>query len=366
MRSLARGLAALGTLALVLLVLAADASAQSTNVMVLGLTSLEGDDAFASDLSAAVRRAAGQVRGWAVPQRDVLLSQLEIALGCEAAELSCVQQLAETVAAQRLVYGTVERSPTGAGRYDFRVRIQLYDVATRSVLRSIDERVPSGRTDIDDLRGPARRWVGILAESVPPEEQPGAPGDARPGSDDPSIEAPDVEAAPEDGSEASGGLRGQDASTTSGGDDLGRLNWPAFALLAVGVGSAVAWIVAGLEAQTNQRTVATFRDPDGDGTSTLVAAPGETNLSICNPANVAANTGGDPARAAPINGACSSSAEVLQFVFMGAAVLAGAAGAGLLAANGFVTPAQEPDRVSLRLLPRASLQGGWLGLELTF
>jgi hypothetical protein len=51
---------------------------------------------------------------------------------------------------------------------------------------------------------------------------------------------------------------------------------------------------------------------------------------------------------------------------MGAAVLAGAAGAGLLAANGFVTPAQEPDRVSLRLLPRASLQGGWLGLELTF
>ena len=49
---------------------------------------------------------------------------------------------------------------------------------------------------------------------------------------------------------------------------------------------------------------------------------------------------------------------------IGIAILA--AGIGLLAANGFMAPAPESDRVSIRLIPRASLQGGSLGLELTF
>ena len=367
MRSSARALSALGTLAIVLFALAGVARAQATNVVVLGLTSLEGDDAFAANLSGALRQAASQVRGWSVSDRDVLLSQLELANGCEASDLACVQQIANTVGAQRLVYGTIQRSDASGARYDFVIRIHLYDTATNTILRSLDERLPSSRSDIDDVREPARRYASTLAEGagtsasssdvgLPPEGQEiGSGGGEGSGGEQGSGVS--------EGSGAEQGSGGEQSS--GGGDDIGRLNWPAFALIAVGLGSAVAWILAGLDAQTNQQTVARFRDPDGDGTSTLRAAPGVSDLSICNPANVAANTDG-PGQAASVNGACSSPAEILQFVFMGTAIVAGAAGIGLLAANGFMAPAPESDRVSIRLIPRASLQGGSLGLELTF
>jgi uncharacterized membrane protein YgcG len=360
MRSLARALSALGTLAIVFFALAGAARAQTTNVVVLGLTSIEGDDSFAANLSGALRQAASQVRGWAVSDRDVLLSQLELATGCEASELSCVQQIANTVGAQRLVYGTIQRTEPSDGRYNFRVRIHLYDTATNTLLRSLDERLPSSRTDIDDLREPARRFASTLAEGagtaatstdvgLPPEGQQLEDGGAGTGGEQGG-----------GGEQGSGGEQtsGSEQSSGGGGDDIGRLNWPAFGLIAVGLGSAVAWILAGLDAQTNMQTVSTFR-----GTNPRAAA-GASDLSICNPQNVAANEMG--ARADEINGACSSPAEILQFVFMGTAIIAGAAGIGLLAANGFISPAPESDRVSIRLLPRASLNGGSLGLELTF
>src|SRR5689334_2934443 len=55
----------------------ATARAQET-VVVLGLTSLEGDDEYARNLSGALRHAATAVRGWSVSERDVALSQMEL------------------------------------------------------------------------------------------------------------------------------------------------------------------------------------------------------------------------------------------------------------------------------------------------
>lgn len=359
MRSLVRGLYAFLMLGLVQLGagLAANvAHAQTTNIVVLGLTSLEGDDTFATNLSGALRQAASQVRGWTVSDRDVPLSQLELATGCDASELSCVQQIANTVGAQRLVYGTIQRQDQGGGRFDFVIRIHLYDTASNSIIRSLEEHLPSSRSDIDDLREPARRYATTLAEGagtattggggLPPEGQEVGSGGGETGSGS--------------GDEQTGPVGGEQSS--GGGDDIGRLNWPAFALLLVGVGSAVAWIVAGLDAQANMDTVQQFRT----STPAPMPAVGETDLSICNPRNVEANTMGDPTRREAINGACGSPAEILQFVFMGTAIVAGAAGIGLLAANGFISPAPNEDRVQIRLRPRVGLNGGSLGLELNF
>jgi hypothetical protein len=330
----------------------APARAQSTNVVVLGLTSLEGDDTFATNLSGALRAAAGQVRGWAVSDRDVPLSQLELATGCDASDLSCVQQIANTVGAQRLVYGTIQRD--GAGdRFQFRIQIHLYDTATNTVLRSLDERLPSSRTDIDDLRDPARNYASALAGAsgatvgtggagLPPEGETG--GEIGGG-----------------GGETSGGAigGGGETPTSGGGDDLGRLNWPAFALLAVAVGGAIGWIVTGLDAQANAQRVSDFR------AAGPIVPGGVSDLSICNPAII-----NDPANArinAGVESACTSPAEVLQFVFLGVTAVAGAAGIGLLAANGVMSPASaETDRARLRILPSFGPQGGSLGLHLTF
>lgn len=349
MRSLFRALFALA--ALVAPLASTVVHAQSTNVVVLGLTSIEGDDTFATNLSGALRQAASQVRGWSVSERDLPLSQIELATGCDATELSCVQQIANTVGAQRLVYGTIQRLDAGSGRFDFQIRIHLYDTASNSVLRSLEERLPSSRSDIDDLREPARRYASSLAAStagatstspgvgLPPEGHDADPAPSEP------VRTPPVE--------------GDQGGSGGGGDDIGRLNWPAFALLAVGVGTAIAWVFAGIDAQANAGTVSDFRAMNP------TAAGGASDLSICNPDNVSANVPAGDRRDA-INGACSSPAEILQFVFMGTAIVAGAAGIGLLAANGAITADTNSDHVQIRLRPSASLHGGSLGLELTF
>ncbi len=330
------------------------ARAQSTSVVVLGLTSIDGDDTFATNLSGALRQAASQVRGWAVAERDVPLSQLELSLSCEATELSCVQQIATAVGAQRLVYGTIQRVDGSGGRYEFRIQIDLYDTASGTVLRSLDERLPSSRTDIDDLREPARRFATALATGAATSTTTSAPG--------PTPEGDRSAAGEDDGAGAATATAGgsdassPEPSSSGGGPDLSRLNWPAFALLAAGVLSAVGWIVAGLDAQTNMQTVDRFRH---ERSPTAASA---ADLSICSPSN----NEGYPETAA-VRGACDSPAEILQFVFMGATIIAGATGAALLGINGVVLSDESgAERARLSLEPSVGRGGGGLRLQLTF
>ncbi len=328
---------------------AGKAHAQTTSVVVLGLTSMEGDDTFATNLSGALRQAATQVRGWSVSDRDVPLSQLELATGCDATELTCVQQIANAVGAQRLVYGTIQRAGSGA-RFEFVIRIHLYDSATNSILRSLEERLPSSRTDIDDVRDPARSYATALAE-VAGATQAGGTGlpPEGVGIDGGQTGGGETGGGETGGGETGGGDTGGQTSS-GGGDDLGRLNWAAFALLAVGVGGAVGWIVTGLDAQTNQSTVATFRGTQGP----------TGGLSICDGTIVGANGN--------VRAACDSPSEILQFVFMGVTAIAGGAGLALLAINGVMSPESggPTDRVRLRLTPSFSPQGGYLGAQLSF
>jgi len=345
MRSLVRTLFAFTMLGIVQLGATTAAEAQTTNVVVLGLTSLEGDDTFATNLSGALRQAASQVRGWTVSDRDVPLSQLELATGCDATELSCVQQIANTVGAQRLVYGTIQRQDAGGGRFDFAIRIQLYDTISNSILRTLDERLPSSRSDIDDLREPARRFATSLAAGagmattggggLPPEGEELGSGTGETGT-----ETGSGETTPPPGGEQS-----------SGGDDtISRLNWPAFALLLVAVGSAVGWIVTGLAAMEQRDSLDAYRNRVQD----TMGGP------ICQTPGIM----GD----AQLMDACTNDTPmILQFVFLGVTAIAGGVGVGLLAANGVVSPEAEPsDRVRLRLSPSVGPSSAYLGVGFDF
>lgn len=349
MRSFVSTLLAAFMVVLGLCSVAEKAHAQGTSVVVLGLTSLEGDDTFATNLSGALRRAATLVRGWSVSDRDVPLSQLELATGCDASELSCVQQIAQTVGAQRLVYGTIQRSAESGGRFDFQIQIHLYDVATGAVLSTVEERLPSSRTDIDDLREPARQYISRLSEVAGPV----AGGSALPPegttleSQQQGIELEQHAAPP--------------PAESGGGSDIGRLNWPAFALLAVAVGGAVGWTLAGLDAQSANSTLQGYADE---------AARNETGIGLgrCEDAQIAAYIAGSHTTSeADIRGACGSNADILQFVFIGVTAAAGIGGVALLAANGIESaPAQGTGTASLRLQPSVRRDGGYLGVQLSF
>ena len=68
----------------------APAARADITVTVLSLSSVEGDDEFARNLSGALRNAAGNVRGWIVDRdRDVALSQMELTHDCTSSDTQC-------------------------------------------------------------------------------------------------------------------------------------------------------------------------------------------------------------------------------------------------------------------------------------
>lgn len=133
-----------------------------TPVIVLGLRSLDGDDDFARNLSGVLRHSAAQVRGWAVSPRDVSLSQMLVANGCEDADITCLGQIARGLHMQRVVFGTVHRSaPTG--EYTFDINLGVYNAQTNAIEHMVAESLPRTRIDIDDLRGPTHRYALMLS-----------------------------------------------------------------------------------------------------------------------------------------------------------------------------------------------------------
>ncbi|MBN8616286.1 MAG: hypothetical protein J0L92_37215, partial [Deltaproteobacteria bacterium] len=138
---------------------------------------------------------------------------------------------------------------------------------------------------------------------------------------------------------------------SSGGDDtISRLNWPAFALLLVAVGSAVGWIVTGLAAMDQRDTLDAYRG----------RVQGTMGGPICQTPGIM----GD----ADLMDACTNDTPmILQFVFLGVTALAGGVGVGLLAANGVISPEQDSgEHVRLRLMPSFSTTSGYVGVGIDF
>jgi hypothetical protein len=89
--------------------LAAPARA-ATAVSVLGVRSLDGEDALARKVSQALRNAVREHSEFQVSDRDVSLAQLALAQGCDESDPTCLSSIAETLAADRLIYGSMERA----------------------------------------------------------------------------------------------------------------------------------------------------------------------------------------------------------------------------------------------------------------
>lgn len=143
--------------------LAAPAAVRAqTSVMVLGVRSVEGDDEFARNMTGALRHAASQVQGWDVSDRDVTLSQMALAHGCDEPDPTCMASIADTLSTQRVIYGDVRRTSAG-DNFDFSVNLYLFNAETDQIEHTVAETLPGVRRDIDDLREPARRYIASLA-----------------------------------------------------------------------------------------------------------------------------------------------------------------------------------------------------------
>jgi len=154
-----RGLIALAALSAGLSV---PALASAQNVIVLGVRSLDGDDDFARNLTGGLRHAAAQVDGWEVSDREVTLAQMALAHGCDDPNPGCMAEIADSLSAERVIYGDVRRTSAGE-RFDFSVNLHLFNGDSDTIEHSVADTIPAVRSDIDDLRGHVRRYIAALS-----------------------------------------------------------------------------------------------------------------------------------------------------------------------------------------------------------
>lgn len=352
---------------------AATAAAQES-VAVLGLTSVEGDDDYARNLTGAIRHAASAVRGWSVGERDVTLASLELVAGCEAPDPDCLTTIATTIGAQRLIFGTISR--TAGDHYEFRVSIQSYSVARGEVEENVERTLSSSRTDIDDLRDPATDIINALAHVqrvgtirvtatsgqevridgnvVGTTDAGGAyvASDVEAGSHEVVVgSAPAQTVTVSEGAEALVAI-----AVSSGGGGGPSINWAAVALLAGAglaiVGTIVSW--AELLTLSNDAAYNQYR--------TDLGSMGLMGDVACNESSYA-YLGTGP-QGAHIRDVCSqgSTFEILQYVFLGVAVAAGATGIVLLVMDS--SSSQETQTVSL--IPSFGPNSGSMTLRVQF
>lgn len=356
---------------------AAKAQAQES-VVVLGLTSVDGDDEYARNLTGAMRHAATSVRGWSVSERDVALANLELVAGCEAPDPACLAQIATTVGAQRLIFGTISR--TSGEPYEFAVSVHSFSAASGQIEENVDRNLPSTRTDIDDLREPAASLINALANvprvgtirvTATAGQEVRIDGTAVGTTDGGgSYVASDVAAgshqvtvgtAPAQTVSVSEGSEAVVAIQTSGGGGGGgggpSVNWAAVALLAGAglgiVGTVVSW--AELLSLSNDQAYNDYRMSLG--------AAGLSGDVACNDSSIA-RLGSGPA-AAHVHDVCNqgSTFEILQYVFLGVAVAAGATGIVLLVMDSSSSHADEP---AVSLVPSFGPNGGSMQLRVRF
>jgi len=343
-------------------------------VVVTGLTSLDGDDQYAQSLTGALRHAASAVRGWTVSERDVAMANLELVAGCEAPDPACLQTIATTVGAQRLIFGTISRTP--GDHYEFAVSLRSYSVATQRIEESIERNLSSSHQDIDELREPARQMIDQLANipRVGTIRVTAASGqevrldgavvgttdaggvfvasDVAAGSHEVAVGAATQSVTVSDGSEAVVAM-----STGHEGGGGPSIDWAAVALLAGAGLGIVGMIVSWAE------LLSLSNDPAYTQHRMELGARGLMGDVACQDSSLAYLGTGPPAQ--HIHDVCSqgNTFEILQYVFLGVAVAAGTTGIVLLVMD---SSGNQGEQQTVSLVPSFGPNGGSMQLNVRF
>lgn len=107
-----------------------------SSVVVLGVRSLDGEDELAKDVSSALREGTKRVPDYRVSDREVSLAQMSLAHSCDEPDARCMADIARTLEVDRLIYGTIAR--VGG---DFSVALFNFDAISGQIDSSLTEMV---------------------------------------------------------------------------------------------------------------------------------------------------------------------------------------------------------------------------------
>lgn len=104
-------------------------------VAVPGLRALHGDDDAAHELTGWLRAGASAIDGWRLHTTVASLEQLMLVNGCDVPDETCLERVAETLGASRVISGSFSRVESDDS-YDFTAELFLFNAATGRIERT--------------------------------------------------------------------------------------------------------------------------------------------------------------------------------------------------------------------------------------
>lgn len=286
---------------------AASASAQRASLAVLGLATEEGDDARAAALTAALRDQALQDPHVRLSSSRALLSQMTLLQDCEIADPACRTRIGEGLKSDEVIYGSLRRE----GVRGHAVELHLFQTRDGSEV-SAHRMIPAADTSDAALAEHARALLDSLRgrpEPAPPNVNDGGAGPLPV----PTI-TPDVEPLVEDETLSA-------AESVPPADVVASSNdWVGFSLL------GVAAVSAGLTAFSWMQIDAANQDLVAYRNAVWQVSPRLDD--VCAEAHADRSYGFDPAMLREVRETCGrgQTFEVLQYVFLGAALVSAGVG----------------------------------------
>jgi hypothetical protein len=309
----------------------------------LGILQLEREDTKDDPLSAsfmqALRAALSERKDYTLVDTHVSLTQLSVAQDCNTEEAACLTRIARGLEIDGFIFGKwslVGGNPVATvRRYDTHAA-----AVNASALASFASREPSDAA----VRGEVQKLVNALLGPAPRAPVVAAQPAAKP-RELPALADEPAPAAVDDGS-------GVDPRTVA-----------AYALAGLAVASAAMAVVSfvQVDSASHDKQFESYR-----------LAVGQSNAQardVCDEASAGRAYGLNDANFRQAKSACSrgNTFEVLQFVFIGGAVVSAGVSALLFATSGSASDKAPATASRLRLQPMAAIGGrGATGLKAQF
>jgi hypothetical protein len=123
-------------------------------LLILGIRTVEGDDDFTNGLTAALRDQAAKFKDWNISQRALSLDQMTLAYNCEELDAACLSKIAAGLGVRRIIYGTCRRN-SARDTYDYIVALGLFDAESGAIEDNATDILSSSKTNKNDLASSA-------------------------------------------------------------------------------------------------------------------------------------------------------------------------------------------------------------------
>ncbi len=335
--------------ALAVLVQAALAHAQDSekSVAVLAFARPAAQEQLAFELTERVRDEVSRTPGYELKPVRASLEQLSMVQDCDETSPDCLKQIADQLSVDLLVLGAVVLDGGSA-----LVSVQRFDVASMRIVGEASATVSAKRPGAPEVRERAKEIVDALFARASDEPAPTpAPPDAIPGApmrehDTSNVDAIDAAIEPNDASSSGVSVR----------------KTAAYSLLGVAVVSAGMSVLSFVQIDRagGNQTFTDYRVAVGDQN------PGADD--VCAEAEKGRRYGLTAKDLATVKDQCSAGETfgVLQYVFLGTALVAGGASAFLFLSDDGPSERASAGPSKLALRPRMGVRDASLSATLRF